>query len=38
MKVLEFLRVNYYEIMYIHFYKKPEIFPDLQLKDLQDIY
>jgi len=24
--------------MYLHFYKRPELYPYLQLSDLQDIY
>jgi len=36
--VLEFLRVNNFEVMYQHFYKKPELYPELQLTDLWDIY
>ena len=38
LKVLEFIRINHMEVMYLYFYKKQEIFPEINLEDLWAIY
>jgi hypothetical protein len=38
LKVLEFIRIHHMEVMYLYFYKKQEIFPEITLEDLWTIY
>ena len=38
MKTLEYLRIQNFEIMYLYYYKKHELYPELQLNDLWEIY
>lgn len=38
LKVIELIRNNHCEVMYIYFYKRTEYMPDLNLKHLWKIY
>lgn len=38
LKTLEYLIINHNEIMYLSYYKKQELLPEIQLNDLWNIY